>query len=98
MASLDYDRFTALVHHANKHSDDAVEVLTAALELVRGRPFSETRIDYWWTSYRVQAVEHAEAAHKLVQLHLERREPDRVIWATSRELEAEPYFEALYRD
>jgi DNA-binding SARP family transcriptional activator len=76
-------------------------LLCAALELVRGAPFSAPS-GYAW-AYLEGFVARAEAriataAHELARLRLDAGDPDGALWATTRGLAGVPGDEVLYRD
>jgi hypothetical protein len=80
----------------------AAAVLTAALERVRGLPFSGTKGGYAWTHTegimaRLEALA-AEAAHRLAELALDAGDPTLANWAAMQGLLASPGDEVLYRD
>lgn len=98
---VDYDDFCRLLEHAERSPDQQSDLLDLALDLVRGRPFSNPgRGRYGWAARHIHAIEQeiGDAAHQLAVLHLERGNPDAVAQAAQRGLAADEYFEALYRD
>ena len=81
-------------------ASDAVPVLRAALDLVRGRPFA-TRSGYEW-AFVDQLVFHAEqlvvdVAHLLGRLCLGGDDATGAVWATAGGLRARPGDETLYQ-
>ncbi len=97
---LDYERFRAHVARARVAPSSALDELRAALELVRGEPYSGTAGEYTWASFEVHAIAQAigDAAHWLAQLYLDAEQPAEARWAAEQGLRADPYLEALYRD
>lgn len=97
---LDYERFRAHVSRARLAPSSAIDELRAALELVRGEPYSGTAGEYTWASIEVHAIAQAigDAAHWLAQLYLDADQPVEARWAAEQGLRADPYLEALYRD
>ena len=97
----DWSIFTEYVERAEKHDADEIEVLTAALELVRGAPFEGVApgsYSWAWTELLVARIEVAVAsvAVRLAILHLEHSEPDRARWAALQGLSASPYDRSLW--
>ncbi len=97
---LDYASFRGHVARAESTPELAVGELRAALELVRGEPFSATSTEYVWASLDVHALaqEVGDAAHQLATLYLQEGRPADARWAAEQGLRADPYLEALYRD
>ncbi len=99
----DYERFVQHTQRA-KHSGDeeTISELVAALELVRGQPFSDTPGEYHWAYMEAlvssATAEAADAAHRLVELCLQTGDLDRARWAARQGLLASPANEQLYRD
>lgn len=101
--ACDFDRFRRLVA-AGRDAPPEVERegLRAALELVRGEPFSGTPTEYHWAYVNAFVSEVvasvADAAHRLAELCLDAGDPEGAFWATARGLTASPGHEGLYRD
>jgi DNA-binding SARP family transcriptional activator len=101
--ACDLRRFEAVLDDAAA-TPDVVErdrLLCAALELVRGAPFSAPS-GYAW-AYLEGFVARAEAriaaaAHELACLRLDAGDPRGALWATTRGLAGVPADEVLYRD
>jgi DNA-binding SARP family transcriptional activator len=91
----DWERFQALA----RHRDDPAK-WHQALELVRGRPFSDLHQGQWTAleGFAVE-IEHAvvECALGLGGLALETGRPDDAMWAAQRALRATPWDERLHR-
>lgn len=86
---------------ANDPPDAAIVDLTAALEVVRGRPFAAAHGYAWANAYGL--VAHAEAvvvdaAHLLASLLLDAGNPAGALDATALGLRGAPANEILYRD
>lgn len=101
--ATDLDRFVSLVRDA-KDADEPgteIELLHAALDLVRGAPF-EGVVGYEWAFTEGYVVEAeatiADTAHRLAQLALQRGNATEAMWAAARGLLAVPGSEPLYRD
>ena len=92
----DWTRFQELIAAAGTAPDqEAVELLTAGLRLVTGRPFSAApKGHYGWAEVdgTVTAIEVAvaDAAHRLGQLALARHDADLASWAAGQGLLATP--------
>ena len=85
----------------NLEPSEAVKELRAALELVRGQPFADTRGYEWAYSEGLVAnieVTVADAAHQLSALYLDVGDSAGATWAAERGLKAAPGDEILYRD
>lgn len=97
---LDHDRFRAHVERARLAPASAIEELRAALQLVRGEPYTGTSTEYTWAGLDAHSIaqEISDAAHWLAQLHLDEEQPAEARWAAEQGLRADPYLEALYRD
>jgi hypothetical protein len=99
----DLDRFECLFAMAKSAPEaQAIRLLSGALELVRGKPFDDTRTGYAWAHTegfiaRAEALV-ADAAHALAQLHLQNGDAARATWAARKGLLASPGYEVLYRD
>lgn len=99
----DLDRFEQLFAMAKSTTNtQAIRLLSGALELVRGRPFDETRSSYSWAHVegfvaRAEAIV-ADAAHMLAQMHLREGDAAAATWAARKGLLASPGYEVLYRD
>jgi len=99
----DVDRFTAAVRRAaNESAEVAMDTLRAALELVRGRPFTTKGREWLWphTEGHLAILENdaAMAAHRLAQLCLDAGDAEGARWAIRRGLLANPGNEQLFRD
>lgn len=97
---LDLETFRAHLTRARSSPDSAIDELETALDLVRGRPFSSTPIEYAWASFDVYSIaqEVTDAAHWLAELALEDGRLDLAAWAAEQGLRVEPHCEPLYRD
>lgn len=100
---LDLDRFRAHVARAAALEDGAgASELRAALELVRGRPFTTPGEDYLWAHAEALATsvvaEVADTAHRLAEMYLEAGDARGAWWATQQGLLASPGNEQLHRD
>ncbi len=100
----DWSEFRALVALSQRQPrHEAMESLRAALERVRGAPFSyvpEGTYD-WSSSERIASnieVAVGDAAHRLCRWALEQGDNELAMWATHQGLLASPGQEALYRD
>lgn len=81
--------------------EDAIDILTEALDVVRGRPFTATHGYAWANAYGLVANAEAvvvDAAHLLAALLLEAGDPAAALDATVLGLRATPANEILYRD
>lgn len=97
----DAARFEELVVAASASEANEVELLEAALRMVRGVPFAEVKRGYEW-AFTDGIVGHlestiADAACRLAELSLEGDDLDRVHWAARQGLLASPCWEPLYR-
>jgi len=92
--TTDWDRFQAFA------ADDNPASLRRALELVRGRPFSDLHQAQWVAleGFAIE-IEHAivDCALRLGRDALSRGEPDEAISAAQRALRATPWDERLHR-
>lgn len=97
---LDHDRFRAHVARYRLTPASAMAELHAALELVRGEPYTGTSTEYGWAGFEAHSIaqEVGDAAHWLAQLYLDAEQPAEARWAAEQGLRADPYLEALYRD
>ncbi len=100
----DWSEFRALVALSQRQPrHEAMESLRAALQRVRGAPFSyvpEGTHD-WASSERIASnieIAVADAAHRLCRWALEQGDDELAMWATHQGLLASPGQEALYRD
>ncbi|HEV2070223.1 MAG TPA: bacterial transcriptional activator domain-containing protein, partial [Acidimicrobiales bacterium] len=100
----DWSEFRALVALSQRQPrHEAMESLRAALERVRGAPFSyvpEGTHD-WASSERIASnieIAVGDAAHRLCRWALEQGDDELAMWATHQGLLASPGQEALYRD
>ncbi|MBW3643559.1 MAG: bacterial transcriptional activator domain-containing protein, partial [Actinobacteria bacterium] len=100
----DWSEFRALVALSQRQPrHEAMQSLRAALERVRGAPFSyvpEGTHD-WAASERIAAnieIAVGDAAHRLCRWALEQGDDELAMWATHQGLLASPGHEALYRD
>jgi len=100
--TCDATRFEAATKRARRSEPrEAMEMLRAALELVRGMPFTVTS-GYEWAHTEGLIACHeamvADAAHRLATLCLDRHDPEAATWAAMQGLKASPGNEILYRD
>lgn len=101
--STDLTRFNELVRRSQAASDEEAEaeLLREAVALLRGQAFEGVNGYEWaFTEAIVTEVEAtiADAAHRLAQLELARREADAANWAAMQGLKAVPGSEPLFRD
>jgi nucleotide-binding universal stress UspA family protein len=100
--TTDLARFEAMARYAHRQQGpEAIDTLRAALELIRGAPYTAVHGFHWAPSEGL--VGHAEAtvvdvAHRLAQLCLEAGDPGGAEWAAHHGLLASPGNEALFRD
>jgi DNA-binding SARP family transcriptional activator len=100
--TTDFARFTARVAHARTCVPlTAIETLSSALDLVRGKPFDTSR-GYEW-AYSESLIAHieatiADAAHQLAQRYLDAGDAHAAIAVAVHGLVAAPGDEILYRD
>ncbi|MGH9010467.1 MAG: hypothetical protein ACRDYF_11580 [Acidimicrobiia bacterium] len=100
--TTDLARFEAMARYAHRQQGtEAIGMLRAALELVRGVPFAAVHGFHWAPSEGL--VGHAEAtvvdvAHRMAQLCLEADDPAGAQWAAHHGLLASPGNEVLFRD
>jgi DNA-binding SARP family transcriptional activator len=95
-----FQRLTAAARRAS--SNDAIDLLTEALALVRGEPFAEVPPNTYawaWSEQLVTDIETAvaDAADQLAQLAIDAGDPDAAAWACQQGLLAVPNREGLYR-
>ncbi|MFI7095452.1 LysM peptidoglycan-binding domain-containing protein [Streptomyces lydicus] len=97
----DWHRFQRLTAAAAKSSGtQAAAQLRAALELVRGRPFSGVNSRrYAWAEHQAQDMISAivDAAADLAERCLAQGDPRGALWAATKGLDAAPEMENLYR-
>jgi DNA-binding SARP family transcriptional activator len=99
--SSDWREFRSLAAHGVADGGAGVEYLVAALELVRGRPFSGVNpAAYGWAEADTQDMISCivDTAHALAEISLKKGEYRRARWAAARGLVAEPCAEILYQD
>jgi hypothetical protein len=97
----EFRAFVALSERQSRH--EAMASLRAALELVRGAPFSYVgHRTYGWSSSELIAsnieIAIGDAAHRLCRWALEQGDDETAMWATHQGLLASPGQEALFRD
>ena len=96
--TTDWARFRALASRAQGAPDDELDLLHAALELVRGRPFAG--VDYQWVyaEFLVSEMEVAigSAARRLAELSTKRGDLTMATFANRRGLVACPFDFALW--
>ncbi|RBQ17237.1 hypothetical protein DP939_25150 [Spongiactinospora rosea] len=94
---VDWDHFQHLAT-TRRRDATAVDDLTAALNLVRGRPIADR--DYWWLDPQITETMTAaiiDTAHQLATLHLEAAEPGAAATTARRGLATDPTAEQLWR-
>jgi DNA-binding SARP family transcriptional activator len=102
LVTTDLARFTGRVAYAQRCVPSvAIETLRSALDLVRGKPFDNTR-GYEW-AYSESLIAHieatiADAAHQLAQRYLDAGDTNAAIAVAVQGLVAAPADEVLYRD
>lgn len=100
---LDWARFGDLVARAGELEGEArISRLRAALDLVRGRPFTVPGGEFLWAHAEALAsaavADVADAAHRLACLYVEEGDVRGAWWATQQGLLASPGNEQLHRD
>ncbi|MGW9047332.1 LysM peptidoglycan-binding domain-containing protein [Streptomyces lydicus] len=96
----DWHRFQRLTAAATSGGPQAAAQLRAALELVRGRPFSGVNSRrYAWAEHQAQDMISAivDAAADLAEHCLAQGDPRGALWAATKGLDAAPEMENLYR-
>jgi nucleoid-associated protein YgaU len=100
--TTDLARLEAMVRYARRQDDATViPILQAALELVRGLPFTTAHGFNWAQPEGLVAHAEAlvvEAAHRMATLCMEHDDPASADWAARQGLLASPGNEALFRD
>jgi hypothetical protein len=99
----DFGMFRSLVAKSppQERATEAINTLTAAMQLVRGTPFQDAK-GYEWAFAEgfitdMQAA-IADAAHKLAALLIESEDAEQATWAARQGLLISSVDESLYRD
>jgi DNA-binding SARP family transcriptional activator len=100
---IDWNLFTRLVRRADHRHNDGVSDLTAALNLIHGRPFENLPTGrYGWLAENLleQHIPTAivDAAHRLAAMHLDRDDITRAQQVAQMALNIDPYDERTWRD
>jgi DNA-binding SARP family transcriptional activator len=99
----DWNMFTRLVRRAEQRPNDAISDLTAALNLVQGRPFENLPTGrYGWLAENL-LEQHiptvvVDAAHRLAEILLDHGDITRAQQVSQLALSVDPYDERTWRD